>query len=173
MGNEITDLTLALTGYEDGTYYFIVVVHNDYGDTLSNCIEVVVGIPPGDFILSSNAGTPDVDGIFDLTWTASSGASNYSVYRSSSFITVIDGSLTLLASEITDLTLPLSGYNDGTYYYIVVAHNNYGDFPSNCIQVNVEFPGPPGDFTLSSNAGNPDTNAVSYTHLTLPTILLV
>ncbi|MHA1443102.1 MAG: hypothetical protein ACTSPK_14765, partial [Candidatus Heimdallarchaeota archaeon] len=114
LADEITDLTLALTGYEDGTYYFIVVAHNNHGDTLSNCIEVNVELPapPGDFTLSSNAGDPDTDGIFDLTWTAASEANNYSVYRSSSFITEIDGSLTLLADEITDLTLALTGMQE-------------------------------------------------------------
>ena len=161
LADEITDLTWALSGYNDGTYYFIVVAHNDYGDTLSNCIQVnVERPPPGDFTLSTNAGNPDINGIFDLTWTAASGANNYSIYRSSSFITVIDGSTTLLASEITDLTWALSGYEDGTYYYIVVAHNDHGDTLSNCIQVNVELALPSGDFTLSSNAGEPDTNGI-------------
>ncbi|MHA1823964.1 MAG: hypothetical protein ACTSXM_08930, partial [Promethearchaeota archaeon] len=94
--------------------------------------------PPGDFTLSSNAGEPDTDGIFDLSWTAASLANNYSVYRSSSFITEIDGSVTLLANEITDLNHALSGYEDGTYYFIVVAHNNYGDTLSNCIEITVE-----------------------------------
>jgi len=42
LANEITDLNHALSGYEDGTYYFIVVAHNNYGDTLSNCIEITV-----------------------------------------------------------------------------------------------------------------------------------
>ena len=146
LADEITDLTLALTGYEDGTYYFIVVAHNNHGDTLSNCIEVNVELPapPGDFTLSSNAGDPDDNGDFDLSWTTATWANNYSVYRSSSFITEIDGSLTLLGNEITDLTLALSGYEDGTYYFIVVAHNDNGDTLSNCVEITVDFPIVPG-----------------------------
>ncbi len=145
LANEITDLTLALSGCNDGTYYFIVVAHNDAGDTLSNCIEINVELPPpGDFTLSSNAGNPDNNGIFELSWTTASEANNYSVYRSSSFITVIDGSVTLLANEITDLTWALSGYVDGTYYFIVVAHNNNGDTLSNCVEITVAIPGIPG-----------------------------
>ncbi len=146
LASEITDLTLALSGYDDGTYYFIVVAHNDYGDTKSNCIPINVELPalPGDFTLSTNAGNPDNDGGFDLTWTAASGATNYSVYRSSSYITVIDGSVTLLASEITDLTWALSGYEDGIYYFIVVAHNDNGDTLSNCVEINVIISGIPG-----------------------------
>jgi len=159
LGDGITDLSLALSGYTDGTYYFIVVAHNNYGDTLSNCIEVVVGIPPGDFILSSNAGTPDDNGAFDLSWTSAVGAQNYSVYEYSSYITEINGSLTLLGDGITDLFHALSRYTNGTYYFIVVANNTYGDALSNCIEVVVEIlPQPPGNFVLSSNAGTPDDN---------------
>ena len=137
LAGEITDLTLELSGYTDGRYYFIVVAHNYYDDTLSNCITVVVDLTPGDLTSSSNAGNPDNDGTFDLTWTASSRANNYSIYRHSSYITDINGSLTLLAGEITDLSLELSGYTNGTYYFIVVAHNDYGDTLSNCISVTV------------------------------------
>jgi hypothetical protein len=99
--------------------------------------------PPGNFVLSSNAGTPDDNGAFDLTWTSAAGATNYSIYRYSSYITEINGSLTLLGDGITDLSLALSGYINGTYYFIVVAHNDYGDTLSNCIDVVVEIPPEP------------------------------
>jgi len=146
LGAGITDLSLALSGYTDGAYYFIAVAHNAYGDTLSNCIEVnvQVGTPPGNFVLSSNAGTPDDNGNFDLTWTSADGALTYSVYRYSSYITEINGSLTLLGDGITDLSLALSGYTDGTYYFIAVAHNAYGNTLSNCIVVTVQIQGIPG-----------------------------
>jgi ABC-type transport system substrate-binding protein len=156
LGDGITDLSLTLSGYSDGIYYFIVVAHNNYGDTLSNCIEVVVGIPPGDFTLSSNAGTPDDNGNFNLTWTSSDKALTYSVYQYSNYITEINGSLTLLGDGITNLSLALSVNTNGIYYFIVVAHNNYGDTLSNCIDVVVSIP--PGDFILSSNAGTPDND---------------
>jgi len=90
---------------------------------------------PEIFALSSNMENIDEDGTFDLTWTASSGANNYSVYRHLSYISEINESLTILASEITNLSLGLSGYTDGIYYFIVVAHNNNGDTLSNCISV--------------------------------------
>ena len=156
--DDITDLSLALSDYTDGTYYFIIVAHNAYGDTLSNCIEVVVGFPPGDFILSSSAGTPDDNGVFDLHWTSSAGAQNYSVYEYSRYITEVNGSLTFLEDDITDLSLALSEYTDGTYYFIIVAHNAYGDTLSNCIEIVVQIPPWPGNFVLSSNAGTPDDN---------------
>lgn len=34
-----------IIGYSDGTYFFIVVAHNKFGDTLSNCLEIVVREP--------------------------------------------------------------------------------------------------------------------------------
>lgn len=95
---------------------------------------------PSIFILSSDAGTPDDDGIFNLTWTASDGAINYTVYQHSDYITVINESLTLLADGITDLNISLSDYTDGTYYFIVIAHNQYGDTLSNCYQVDILVP---------------------------------
>jgi surface protein len=140
LASGITSLNYYLSGYSNGTYYFIVVAENTYGETLSNCEEVTVAIlkfPPEDFLLSSTAGNPDIDGTFNLDWTYSTGANNYSVYRHSSYITEINGSVTLLADEITDFTLLCSSYSDGTYYLIVVAHNNDGDTLSNCIMVTV------------------------------------
>ena len=92
---------------------------------------------PEPFTLSCDADTPDTDGIFTLTWTSSALADNYSVYRHYSYITEINGSLILLEEEITELSLNLNNYTDGTYYFIVVAHNENGDTPSNCISVKV------------------------------------
>ncbi|MHA1497318.1 MAG: ABC transporter substrate-binding protein, partial [Promethearchaeota archaeon] len=136
-----TGITLSLNAYTNGIYYFIIVAHNEYGETLSNCISVLVSLPgPDDFILLTSAGTPDIDGIFDLVWQSSSNADNYSVYQYDKYITVINGSLTLLAEEITDLTIPLSGYTTGAYYFIVVAYNEYGETLSNCVIVNVQIP---------------------------------
>ena len=99
---------------------------------------------PDPFTLSSDAETPDTDGSFNLTWTSSALADNYSVYHHYSYITEINGSLTLLADEITELSLILSNYLNGSYYFIVVAHNNNGDTLSNCIKIIVEIP-PQGD----------------------------
>ena len=87
--------------------------------------------------LSSDAEIPDTDGAFILTWTSSARTDNYSVYCHSSYITEINGSVTLLADEITELSLMLSNYSDGTYYFIVVAHNDNGDTLSNCINITV------------------------------------
>ena len=96
--------------------------------------------PPDAFVLSSNAGTPDTDGNFTLTWTIADRALNYSVYQHSGVITEINGSLTLLLNETLDLSLALKNYPIGTYYFVVVARNIYGDSISNCIKIDIEIP---------------------------------
>ncbi len=168
---EVATLSLPLSGYSNGTYYFVAVAFNDFDDKISNCINITVAIPqssnlPGDFMLNSNANNPDEDGNFNLEWTGSDGANNYSVYQYSSYITEINSSLTILLEEIETLSLPLSGYSNGTYYFIAVAFNDYGNNTSNCINITVAIPpdppdppdptDPPGDFAISSNANNPD-----------------
>jgi hypothetical protein len=110
-----------------GSYYFQFVDTNAPIELL----------PPGDFTLSSNADDPDTDGNFELSWTASPGAETYTVYRYASFITKINGSLTILVDNINELSMELNGYTDGTYYFIIVAHNSIGDTLSNCISVTV------------------------------------
>jgi len=138
---ETTNLMLPCS-YTDGTYYFIVIANNTAGSILSNCIKVIVQIPapPGAFTLTSNAGDPDDDGIFTLSWGSSVGVTNYSVYQYSGYITVINSSVTQLISETTNPTLDLNGYTNGTYYFIVVATNNVGSTLSNCIKVDVQIP---------------------------------
>jgi hypothetical protein len=96
---------------------------------------------PDAFVLSSDASDPDSDGSFKLTWESSDEAFNYSVYRYSSYITQINGSLTRLANQITDLSWSLSGYQSGNYYFAVIANNDYGNTLSNCIQVTVDVKG--------------------------------
>ncbi len=97
--------------------------------------------PPDTFALSSTAGDPhDDDGKFDLTWYKSDWASSYTVYESSSYITEITGDLTPLIEGTTNLEFSCSGYDNGTYFFIVQAFNTYGEILSNCIEVVVEIP---------------------------------
>ena len=105
--------------YYDGMYNYTL----EFVDTNAQ-FEYLTGPEP--FTLSSDAEDPDDDGTFTLSWTESIGTESYSVYEHSSFITEITEDLILLADDITDLNFPLEGYSDGTYYFIVVAHNEYG-----------------------------------------------
>lgn len=92
---------------------------------------------PEPFLLYTNAGLPDIDGIFDLIWIKSDKANNYSIYVYDKYITEINSSLTLLSDMMAVSPYGINAIN-GTYYYIVVAHNNYGDAFSNCIEIVVQ-----------------------------------
>ncbi len=149
----------ALSPYEisiliNGIYYFVVVAYNNLGYTLSNCIsiEVILG-----FILSSDAGDPDIDGIFNLTWTNPIAANNFSVYYYNKYITAIHENITILADQNGTSPHLISGLSSGAYYFIVVGYNNSGSTLSNCLTINVHFPtDPPNNFTLSTDARDPD-----------------
>jgi parallel beta-helix repeat protein len=96
--------------------------------------------PPDKFILSSDAGDADIDGNFTLNWNTADRAVNYSIFQYSTFINTINVSLMELANGSSSTNLPLFNYSDGTYYFIVVAYNDYGQTLSNCINIVVEIP---------------------------------
>ena len=176
-------LSLPLNGYSNGTFYFVAVAFNDFGDKISNCINVTVAIPPdppnppdppdppGNFAISSNASNPDEDGNFTLTWTISNGANNYSIYAYTSYITEINESLILVVKEVGTFSTPIRVVANGTFYFVAVAFNDFGNTTSNCINVTVALsqnpdppdpPNPPnpsslpGIFVISSNANDPE-----------------
>lgn len=143
--NNYTLYNYTLSNYLNGTYYFIILATNFVGSTLSNCISINVSIPappkpPGNFTLSSNAITPDDDGNFTLFWSISYRAINYSVYQYSKFISEINSSLNLLARGLTNNSLKIFDYVNGTYYFIVLASNNVGINLSDCILITVSIP---------------------------------
>ncbi|MBN2151494.1 MAG: hypothetical protein JW839_08615, partial [Candidatus Lokiarchaeota archaeon] len=151
-----TNRTCHFIGYGTGRYYFRVVAFNTYGNRTSKCVEVYVAAgPPLPFTLSSDAGSPDIDGGFTLSWTAAGGAQNYSVYQHSAPITQINGSVSLVASGITGTARGISGLGNGTYFYLVVAYNAEGNSTSNCIAITVDRLRPVA-FALGSDAGTPD-----------------
>ncbi len=112
---------------------------------------IKIALPPDNFALSSNAESPDDDGSFDLLWTESLRAINYSVYQHSNYITDINISLTLVDEGLTNILLNLSEYESGPYYFIVEAFNDYGSTLSNNVFVEVQIPSdviPFGNFYL-------------------------
>ena len=124
------------------------MAYNESGYTLSNCISVTIDVPPpteppGSFSLSSNAGSPDNDGNFALSWTTSEGATSYSVYVCGNYISEINGTVTLLADRSAVSPYSITGLSNGDYHYVAVAHNDYGETMSNCIKITVQLPSPP------------------------------
>ena len=158
--DEVTDLSYEASGYSNGTYYFLVVAKNGNGNTNSSnlIVNVKTADLPSPFTLFSDAESPDANGDFNLGWTPSAFADNYTLYVYSSLITEINGSLTLLLDEVTVTSFEALNYSDGTYFFAVVAKNTIGTRISNNIEVIVETYDLPSPFTLFSDAGSPDTN---------------
>jgi len=105
--------------------------------------EIAFILKPGSFTLSSDAGIPDDNGMFNVTWTVSSEATEYNIYQHTSSITELTGAETLIAGGVTANTFPLTSLTNGTYYYIVESTNTYGKTLSNCIEITVEIPPEP------------------------------
>ena len=130
-----------ISGLIEGLYYFVIEAHNETGKTLSNCLAMLVDYPsPGAFILTSNADIPDQDGKFNLTWTDSAGADNYSIYRHDGYITEINQSVTLIADQTGVSPYNISGLTSGDYYFIALSYNATGTTQSNNIYVSVQLP---------------------------------
>lgn len=158
-GLSSSTFTLAITYPHSGVYYYVVVANNSIGQTLSPSRMVNITIAPGVFYITTSAGNPDTDGIFNVNWTASAGAISYTVYRFDHPIIAINGSLTTVSSGLTSLGYHVSGLSSGVYYYAIGAINATGKtLSSGYIKATVLITVPPGSFTLSSNAGTPDDN---------------
>ena len=104
---------------------------------------ISIPAPPGTLALSSTAETPDDDGIFNLTWSDSARANTYSIYQSSGYINVFNGSVMLVEWYLTSNSISLSGYGNGTYYFIIEAVNEDGSTLSNNLMVEVAIPAEP------------------------------
>ncbi|MFW9896442.1 MAG: hypothetical protein ACFFD7_11605 [Candidatus Thorarchaeota archaeon] len=92
---------------------------------------------PGSFTLSTDAGDPDNNGNFNLIWTPSLAADNYSVYSHTSLITQINLTLNPLSDQAGVSPLLVQNFSNGTYYFVVEAHNKNGDRLSNVESVSV------------------------------------
>lgn len=117
--------------------------------TQQNNRTILFNVIPGPFFLSSDAHKPETEGMFNLTWTASDFADNYSIYAHNKFITKINMSVTLLEQGINGLSYPITGLTNGTYYYKVLAYNDVGNRSSNCLSIKVENPPPIISFNIS------------------------
>jgi len=166
MANETTQTTWNVWDLPDGMYYYIVEGHNKYGNTTSNCLTVNVIHPPDAFNLYENATDPrDTDGIFWLEWNWSNNADNYSVWYNTVPIAGNISDDNLYINGLTDnkTLIDFSGMPEDTYYFTVVANNTtpHGYVirnSSNEVAVTIKFP--PFDFSVDSDAGNPDKDGI-------------
>jgi hypothetical protein len=89
---------------------------------------------PSAFTVSTNADTPDDDGIFVLKWTKSENAEEYSILLEK------NATLEEYASGLKDRTFTVLGLSNGSYTFKVEASNEYGTILSNEINITVEIP---------------------------------
>ncbi len=101
---------------------------------------LAVGTP----LLHAITPNPSTDGVIHLNWTSAANAAYYKIYRSTSNLT-ISGLAGLNPIGTTRSTTYFDNLNtDGTYYYVIVAHNVGGNGPaSNCESVIVSIQKPP------------------------------
>ncbi|MFX1420123.1 MAG: ABC transporter substrate-binding protein [Promethearchaeota archaeon] len=90
---------------------------------INNLVEDYTHKLPGPFILDIHNNNGEVN----LSWTASEGADNYSVYMANKNITYISKKFDLRAYQISSLFLSISGLEKGEYYFAVVAYNETGE----------------------------------------------
>ncbi|MBY8984552.1 MAG: UPF0182 family protein [Candidatus Lokiarchaeota archaeon] len=93
-----------------------------YGSDANIAYAELGNTKPGNFILTSDAGNPDIDGNFVLNWTESPGAETYTIYRNNSLI-VKD-----LPSSQT--TYSISGLGTGDYEFYIESSNEFGNTTS-------------------------------------------
>ena len=83
----IENNTLSINMVLDNLEYRVYYASKDSGNLKPTLIvEYTDPTPPTPFILTSNAGNPDRDGIFILQWTDSEYVNTYSIYRNNSLI---------------------------------------------------------------------------------------
>jgi fibronectin type 3 domain-containing protein len=140
----------------NGTKYFYVVTASNGEDTSPNSTEVnatPIAAPTG---LTATPGNGNVT----LTWTASTGASNYTVQRSttngSGYTTITTG---VTATTYKDTT----AVNGTTYFYVVIAANANGSSGNSAQTSTTPLPPAPSAPTGLIAAPGNGTVALSWT----------
>ena len=128
----LTGTSHSNTGLANGTTYFYVVTAVNAGGESGNSNEAAATpqLPPPPAAptnLQATAGNAQVG----LTWTASAGASSYTVKRA----TVNGGPYTNVATGVTGTSSSNTGLSNGTTYYYVVSATGVGGEGANSTQV--------------------------------------
>ncbi len=95
--------------------------------------------PPDKPILQPIVPNPSESDQVELTWEAVPGVTQFILYRSTEYISSIDGLTALSSISSANYTDTLS--SEGIYYYVLVAENQYGlSYLSNCEYVQYNPP---------------------------------
>lgn len=145
----LTNQSYSIPGkLSDGTYYYVIIAYNEAGQKLSNCVNVTIQKTPKFFELTKELDNIDFDedGNFFLSWTRSNYSQYYLIYMSRNNITdVVNESVSLIGNYTPDFEwpeyrYPITSTLNGTSYFLVVAFNQYGNYSSECIQIELRLP---------------------------------
>ena len=151
-----TNRTVPVQVNASGRYFFRAVAFNANGNRTTKCLWVDVEIgPPGAFSLNHDATNPDFDDSFNLIWTSSISASNYTIYNCTIEITTYNSSVDKLHEGLSNNSYLIQGMGEGTHFFTVVAFNPQGNYSSNCVNITIQYS--PNNFTLNSTADPIDT----------------
>jgi subtilisin family serine protease len=131
VASNLTATNYVNTGLTNGTPYFFVVTATNTAGTSVNSNQASatptgVTIPAAPTNLAATAGNAQAS----LTWTASAGATSYTVRRS----TTSGGGYTTVASNLTATNYVNTGLTNGTQYFFVVTATNTAGTSSNSNQ---------------------------------------
>ncbi len=144
----LTNHSYLIKGLTNQDIYYKIISKNLGGTGESNCIKVQVRRAPDEFIIYTTAENPDKKGQYEIIWSKSDFAENYSVYFSTRLITNVldDNVMILLDGFKPEFDWPTYKFTDargnGVFYYQVVAFNQYGNYSSASIEVVVQIPNP-------------------------------
>ncbi len=179
LAKEITYRNSTLLNLTTGDYYYAIVAKNEAGNNISNCVHVIVRRIPLFFILSSDADDPDADGRFYLNWTHSNFSTSFTIYYSSTFISKINADISILESNL-EPEYPLNQYqykikdwSDGTYYFVILAENEYGNCSSNCISITIQIPSESGSEEENSSTKQAILIAFPFYLIIFPCLLVL
>ncbi|MGO9096715.1 MAG: LamG-like jellyroll fold domain-containing protein [Bryobacteraceae bacterium] len=143
----ITSPTYTNTGLTNGTKYYYTVAAVNAGGTSAQSTEVsATTMPAPPTGLTATAGNAQVV----LSWTASSGATSYNVYRAT---TSGGEGTTALVTGIAATTYTNTGLTSGTKYYYTVAAVNAGGTSAQSSEVSATPQAAPTLTSIAPNTG--------------------
>ncbi len=141
LATNITNKTYTMIRQENEVLFYKLVAFNRYGNSSSSYLSINVHLTPllyNDFQVNYMYHSHFKEII--LTWTNSPNVDNYSIYKSKKYITGINDDLTLVESGLKKNSFNITQVEEGIFYYIVVAYNEFGYSISNCASIRLGAP---------------------------------